>query len=223
MRSKLSQTSDESGDNDSSDGDLFGATNSTFVAQGGDDNDNSNDDDDEDDENDDENDDYPEDGNEAFEDPGFWPPEAIAVLQEHKEKWVEGDRTDRRVGLAVQALVDAGHGKRHNLKKTVKKWLQRRSTMTSKFGPNRKPTLRTVIAFYEAERIAREVEEEIKRSRTWDQKKRIGIYSRVVSKVMQEVLCDADSGRLEEMEERQDRWSRRGPPRRIQRQCVTKF
>ena len=129
---------------------------------------------------------------------------------QYKVKWVEGDKTDRRVGLAVQALVDAGHGNRHNLKKTVKKWLQRRSTTSSKYGPNHKPTLRTVIAFYEAERIAREVKEEMKSSWAFDQRKCIGIYTRVVTRVMQEVLCDKEC--LWEMEDQQVRWSRRGPP-----------
>ena len=160
------------------------------------------------------NDDNPPNENIAFNEAGFWSPDALAVLQEHKEKWIEGDKTDWRVGLAVQAVVDAGHGNRHNLKKTVKKWLQCQSTTSSKYGPNHKPTLRTVIAFYEAERIAREVKEEMKSSRAFDQRKHIGIYARVVTRVMQEVLCDKEC--LQKMKEWQVRWSKRGPPWNIQ-------
>src|ERR1700709_942215 len=61
---------------------------------------------------------------ETFDDPRFWPPEALAFVQEHKEKWVEGDRGDGRVRKAVDELKEGGHGKRPDIKKAVQKWLQ---------------------------------------------------------------------------------------------------
>lgn len=166
----------------------------------------------------DDSDDATRNAHDEFDDPTFWPPEAVAVLQEHKEAWVGGDRTQERVELAVNALVEIGQGKRPNIRKAVRKWLQRRSGKFAKYGPMHKPTLRSVMNFYEAERISREVEEAFKADPRLGKRDRIGIHAKALSKVIQEIICEPDGRRLKEMEERRESWGKRGPPQDVRRQ-----
>lgn len=160
---------------------------------------------------------------ETFDDPGFWPPEALAILQEHKEKWVEGDRGDGRVRKAVDELKEGGHGKRPDIKKAVQKWLQRRATTVSKYEPGHAPTIRGMVNWYESDKIARDVEKMFKADATLTKKDRIGIHAKMLSQHVKQLLCEPDKRRLYELEEKRKDWMKRGPPRQLQRKQVERL
>ena len=158
------------------------------------------------------------DADEVFADPGYWAPEVVAILQPYKEKWIEGNKSDK-VKLLDEAVkkIQERYGRQPQLKKSIKKWLQCRSILRKKYGPGRRPSLRMVVCFYWAEKIAKAVKAKIKINPEFDNKEHIGIYSEVVSKFIQTLISEGSEEDLEKMEEKRREWSTKGPPMEIQR------
>lgn len=149
---------------------------------------------------------------EILEDSGYWEPEAVGILQPFKEEWCEGNRSNDVIDRAITALLAAGIGKRKNMRKVVKLWLQRRSIMRYKYGPGHKPSLRAIVTFYCAEEIAHSVDARFQEDPGLGKKDRIGIYASEVSSLLRRLQLPNMKEKLVEMEGKRQEWTKKGPP-----------
>lgn len=158
--------------------------------------------------------------------PSIWNEEELVVVDGMKDKWFLGNAIERKGILqeTVAELLQMGGHNPEQLKKRIRRWLNKKCSIRNKFGPGQLPSLRTVLYWYKQREMEKMVKENYGVSPGDKGGRFVGHLATEMSKYQRKLKEDSSMEKeLEKFQKRRQEWARVGVPAKRRKQYVEYF